>query len=84
MKELLLVLVVSDRWGRLHSDRLLSAADSWLLYFLAYKAAFLSRIFYHHSPFPRKTTLFILAYCLRKIPVQAIEIFKRGIGAEET
>jgi hypothetical protein len=66
--------------GLIAFDRLLSVADSWLLYFLAYKAAFLSRIFYHHSPFSRKTTLFILAYCLRKILVQAIEIFKRGIG----
>jgi hypothetical protein len=31
--------------GSIAIDRLLSVADSWLLYFLAYKAAFLSRIF---------------------------------------
>ena len=45
MKKLLLVLVLFGSLGSIAFDRLLSAADSWLLYFLAYKAAFLSRIF---------------------------------------
>lgn len=42
MKKLLLVLVLFGSLGSNAFDRLLSVADSWLLYFLAYKACILS------------------------------------------
>jgi hypothetical protein len=65
-----------------------SAADSWLLYFLAYKAAFLSRIFLSLTVFQKNNASYsgiLLAQvtCPEAIEISR-EVFIIDMGGEET
>ena len=74
MKKLLLVLVLFGSLGWNAFDRLLSAADSWLLYFLAYKAAFLSRIFLSFTVFQKNNASYSGILLAQVTCPEAIEI----------
>ena len=89
MKEFLLMLVLFGSLGSIAIDRLLSVADSWLLYFLVYKAAFLSRIFLSSlTVFQKKNASYsgiLLAQvtCPEAIEISR-EVFVIDMSAEET
>jgi hypothetical protein len=88
MKKLLLVLVLFGSLGWNAFDRLLSVADSWLLYFLAYKAAFLSRIFLSFTVFLKNNASYSGILLAQVTCPEAIEIsrvvFIIDMGGEET
>lgn len=67
MKKLLLVLVLFGSLGSIAFNRLLQTHGCCT--FSPTKLHFCPE-FSYHSPFSRKTTLPILAYCLRKLLVQ--------------